>query len=571
VAFFLSTIQKVKLNRRFIHMPDRREILKRFGIGLAENKTSSKEKSSSEEISPEIHFLNRTTYGPTLPEIDQIKKGGIESFLEEQLHPDENKDVLVQEKLNTIKLLIKYKEKLGKHPARDEELPLTYLNSPLDKLWELTDNKMTTAKKERTRPAEEVRAASWIRAVYSKYQLKEIMVEFWHNHFNVNPFGDDKIAATFPVYDREVIRKNCFGNFRVFLEDVAKSTAMQYSLDNYSSKASPANENYARELFELHTLGSDNYLNTLYNRWKEVPGALNGKPIGYIDEDVYEAARAFTGWTIANGAKLGKKDVLPDNGGFYYVDGWHDNYQKRVLGVEFEPNQPHLADGRKVLDLVAFHPSTAKHLAKKLCVRFVSDDPSDALISRTATTWIKYKDSPDQIAQTLTFILNSSEFKSSAGRKVKRPFEYLASIFRVTGTDFTPVNKLSDMLNPMGYFHFQWPTPTGHPDISTYWLYSNAMLARWNSADQLISSSSKFSFPDFKSITPMGLTTPEQVAEFWTERILHKKMPSEFIGTVAGMLSSNKGVQKVFDPNDLKGNLNTMIALILMSPDFQLK
>src|SRR5258708_6681680 len=241
----------------------------------------------------------------------------------------------------------------------DEDRPLTWLSAPIEKLWPLDDQKTMMAHQERIRPAEEVRMASWVKAVYSKWQLREIMVEFWHNHFNINAFQEPRIACTFPIYDREVIRKNCFGNFRTFLEDVARSTAMQYYLDNFSSKASPANENYARELFELHTLGSDFYFNNLYNRWREVPGASNGKPIGYIDEDVYEAARSFTGWTIADGSGIGKGDNLPNTGRFYYYDGWHDNYQKRVLGVEFDPNQPPLADGLKVLDLVAYHPATA--------------------------------------------------------------------------------------------------------------------------------------------------------------------------------------------------------------------
>ena len=152
---------------------------------------------------------------------------------------------------------------------------------------------------ERARPRTEVIAATLLRSVYSRYQLKEVISQFWHDHFHVNAFSDERISVALPVYDRDVIRKNCFGNFRVLLEAVATSTAMQFYLSNYSSRAGAANENYARELLELHTFGRENYLNDNFNSWREVPGALKGQPIGYIDQDVYEVARAFTGWTIA--------------------------------------------------------------------------------------------------------------------------------------------------------------------------------------------------------------------------------------------------------------------------------
>ena len=338
--------------------------------------------------SAEVVALGRITYGATSESVEVVRRKGLIAYITEQLNPDDEDDEVVKSKLASMTLHIKYDAVVDKYDAKDEDRPLSYLNASIDKLWPLTDQKNFMANQERVRPVEEVRVASWIRAVYSKWQLKEIMTEFWHNHFNVNAFSETKVSSTFPIYDRDVIRKNCFGNFRGFLEDVAKSTAMQYYLDNFSSKASPANENFARELFELHTLGSGHYFNNLYNRWREVPGALERKPIGYIDEDVYEAARSFTGWTIADGSGLGKGDNLPNTGSFYYYDGWHDNYQKRVLGVEFDPNQPPLADGLKVLDLVAYHPGTAKHLCEKLCQRFISDTPSASIVNGAIAVWI---------------------------------------------------------------------------------------------------------------------------------------------------------------------------------------
>lgn len=522
--------------------------------------------------SPDVIALNRITYGATEENLDNIKKIGLSAFINEQLNPPYGDDETVREKLSALTLHIKYDENPEKYSAMDEDRSLVYLNATLEKLWPLTDYKVPMANQERVRPAEEVRAASWIRAVYSKWQLREIMVECWHNHFNVNAFSDTKITSTFPIYDRDVIRKNCLGNFRVFLEDVAKSTAMQYYLDNMSSKASPANENYARELFELHTLGSDHYYNNLYNRWREVPGALKGKPIGYIDEDVYEAARSFTGWTIADGSGIGKGENLPNNGGFYYNDGWHDNYQKRVLGVEFSPNQPPLADGLKVLDLVAYHPATAKHICQKLCRRFISDIPPEAVVDGAIAIWMKNQKNPDQIKQTLRFILSSRELTNAWGRKVKRPFELLASLLRATAADFTPNGSLTGQLSQMGYFHYQWPTPTGHPDKTEYWLSSNTMLARWNSAINLIvNKQNKLTTFNFRALMPVELQSSTQVAEFWILRILQKNKSPEFISAMSDFLANGRPVSDPIPDRELDTRISNLIALLAMTPDFQLK
>ncbi len=529
----------------------------------------------AEELkAPEVHIvaLNRISYGATTENIEAVKNKGLTAYIDEQLNPNDSDDEAVNTRLGSLMLHIKYDESVDKYPAMDEDRPLTYLSATIDKLWPLTDFKTPMANQERVRPVEEVRVASWVRAVYSKWQLREVMVEFWHNHFNVNAYSETKISSTFPIYDRDVIRKNCFGNFRAFLEDVAKSTAIQYYLDNFSSKASPANENFARELFELHTLGSDHYYNNLYNRWREVPGALNGKPIGYIDEDVYEAARSFTGWTIADGSGLSKGDTLPNTGSFYYYDGWHDNYQKRVLGVEFDPNQPPLADGLKVLDLVAYHPATAKHVCQKLCKRFISDNPPVSVVNAAVAVWTKYQKSPDQIRLVLRFILLSKEMTSSWGQKVKRPFELIASLLRTTSADFTPNSSLTGQLSQMGYFHYQWPTPTGHPDKSEYWLSSNTMLARWNTAVNLVvNKQNKLTNYTFRSITPGDLKTPTQVSEFWTKRILQKNKSPEFLASMATYVANGKKNDEPIPDNQFEGRVSNLIALLSMTPDFQLK
>ena len=259
--------------------------------------------------------------------------------------------------------------------------PLDYLHASRAELWPLTDFMAGLPWTEWFRPAAEVWAATWMRAVYSRWQLREVVADFWHDHFHVAFFaGDQRVTPLLPLYDRDVIRKHAFGNFREFLEAVARSDAMLRYLNNASSRASPANENYARELFELHTLGADNYLNDHFANWREVPEGADGVALGYIDEDVYEAARAFTGWTIADGGETGREERLPGGGGFHYFDGWHDDYQKRVLGVELTSHQEPLADGRRILDLVAAHPATARNVCAKLCRHLVGGEPPPALV-----------------------------------------------------------------------------------------------------------------------------------------------------------------------------------------------
>ena len=176
---------------------------------------------------------------------------------------------------------------------------------------------------------------------------------------------------------------------------------MLYYLSNHSSRAGSANENYGRELFELHTLGRQAYLNDKYDRWRDVPGALEGHPSGYIDEDVYESARSFTGWTVEDGSSIDGGRKLPQTGRFAYVENWHDGYQKRVLAADFTEFQPAMADGRRVLDLVASHPATARFVCTKLVRRLVADSPPTALVETATRIWRDNLHAPDQIAKVV--------------------------------------------------------------------------------------------------------------------------------------------------------------------------
>lgn len=551
--------------------------------------------------------LGRLGYGPSLTECSALMQQGLSAYLDAQLQPNDAADSVCNAKLASATLHIEYKaaEKAAKkkdqkdtaekpaetgllskifsrddaadsdmqsYGALSEDRPLSALNKSVEQLWPLADNDHYIDNKERRRPAEEVRAATWIRAVHSQWQLRELMVEFWHNHFNVNAFSDFKISATFPLYDA-VMRRNCFGNFRTMIEEVAQSPAMLYYLNNAKSRASPANENYARELFELHTLGADHYYNNIYNRWREVPGATEGRPIGYIDQDVYEAARAFTGWTIEDGSNTGRGTIFPKTGKFVYFDGWHDNYQKRVLGTEFDPNAAPMSDGRKVLDLVSYHPGTAVFLCTKLCRRLVSDEPPRDLIKRAVDTWESTRKSPDQIAQVLRTIILSPEFASFNAIKIKRPFEYNVSFLRATGGDVIPGEPLFNNLSGAGQRLFEWPTPTGHPDLADYWLNSNSTLSCWNMAVGHCTPNSKMAVVDLAAQTPAQIRTQAELVNYWFERLTGRAPKATTAAKLLAFLP--KPQEPDFTPDihaqNFRAPLQAMVTSIAMLPEFMVR
>ena len=519
----------------------------------------------------ETTILNKIAYGHNARDVKQLEKIGFKNYLEEQLNPvDTKEDPSVLEQLSAIKIVVEYNDK-GKKV--NEARPIQHLNKTQADLWrDLYKN--TISYREKVQPAVEVMASTWVRAVYSRWQLREIMVLFWHNHFNINITKDERAALSFPTYDKEVIRRHAFGNFRAFLEDVAQSAPMQYYLNNASSQASPANENYARELFELHTLGRDAYMNNLYNRWREVPGALEGKPTGYIDEDVYEAARAFTGWTIADGSDNEKGGKFPNTGAFHYFEGWHDNYQKRVLGVEMPPNQSPLTDGKKVLDLVAFHPATARHICKKLCQRFISDAPSEGVIQQAVDVFIKNQKAPDQLKQVIRTILLSDDCAKSAGQKTKTPFELLASFFRVTEAEFTPTMDFFWLMNRTGYTLFEWATPTGHPDRADYWLNANMMLARWNMINIATADWQKFTKWDVKKLISLNSEASiSKLTDILIKKLLNTEGSLVLKNAVANFIAEGGSLDEppLDDEKELEKKLLQAVALVGMSPAFQVR
>ena len=432
--------------------------------------------------------LSRLCYAAHPEDTAEVRRSGFPSWLDGQLDAKTRADPDLESRIHAFRLQIKYPAGNGELTpaglpknwgAVDEMRPLAYLDAPLEKAWALLDPKAARPHEEQIRPEQEVMAATVLRAAHSRAQLYEQMVAFWHDHFNVLATDDRKVGFALPSYDREAIRPHALGNFRDLVEAVAKSPAMLVYLSNASSRAGAANENYGRELMELHTLGRDAYLNDHYNRWRNVPGAGEGKPQGYIDEDVYEAARAFTGWTIENGQRIDGASELPRTGKFVYVESWHDGYQKRVLASEFEPFAAPMADGRKVLDLVAFHPATARFLSAKLCRRFVSDIPPRSLVDSAAKVWVETAKKPDQIAQVVKHIALSKEFAASRGQKPRSPLALAVTFARATGLDLQPTQPLFHQLGLCGQRLFGWATPDGRPTSADYYFTPEYLRERW--------------------------------------------------------------------------------------------
>jgi uncharacterized protein (DUF1800 family) len=530
--------------------------------------------SLSDEPLPTLALitLNRLAFGPRPGDLERVHELGLEAYLDEQLAPDDADDPELAAVLAGALLPIAY-EAYGDYPAIDERRPLSMLDASLETLWPLGSYTVDLPWPERVRPADEVRAATWLRAVYSRWQLREVLTHFWHDHFNVAIYYvDARIDATWPRYDA-LLRRSAFGNFRTLLEEVATSPAMLYYLNNTTSRTGPANENYARELFELHTLGAEHYLNDRYTSWREVPGATEGLAAGYIDDDVYEAARAFTGWTVADGMWLDDGSTLPDTGEFFYLDAWHDHYQKRILGVELPSHGAPMADGRAVLDLVAFHPGTARHLCMKLCRRLVGDHPSPALVERAMAVWIAQQHAPDQIGQTVRAIVLAPEFAHTWGQKLKRPFELVAALLRATGTTVTAGHDLSWAISGRGQDLFAWPAPNGLPDHSAFWLSTQITLGRWSLPVELLNGWYESAAVDLWAHTPTDASV-RSIVQHWCARLLGRSAPASTAALLATFFAQGGDLDAppaFDDDSDRSERLAYLIALIAATPEFQLK
>lgn len=295
-------------------------------------------------------------------------------------------------------------------------------------------------------------AAVQYRQIFSRRQLYEVMVEFWTDHFNIQLLNG--LGPTLkPADDAEVIRAHALGNFRDLLHASARSPAMLFYLDNFSNQAAAPNENYARELMELHTLGVDG---------------------GYTEQDIKEVARCFTGWSIHFTG-----DPDGDYGTFKYIDAIHDNEGKTVLEEEISAGGGQ-SDANQVLDLLAAHASTAQFIATKLCKRFIADTPAQNTIDEVAHAFTQ---SSGDIKDTLRALFASDAFTNSADLKFTRPSEYVPGLIRALAPDTTYPTDGGQLFYfsqaILGQLPYNWPTPDGYPDKQSYWESTGGLLSRW--------------------------------------------------------------------------------------------
>lgn len=502
--------------------------------------------------------LNRLAFGPRPGEIAAFQALGgndeqrLSAWLDQQLAPGSIDDSAADARLAQAGFVTQTKS--------------------VSQLW--SDHIVNSTTWEETiRPIQETERATFLRCIHSKRQLYEVMVDFWHNHFNVYGW-DYPIVAIWPHTDRDAIRPHALGNFRQMLESVVRTPAMLFYLDNFLNSQEDANENFAREFLELHTLGAAAYYGSLPP--DQVPVDGNGQPLGYVEDDVIAAARCLTGWTIRD------RDWDPDfgsTGEFFYYDPWHDHAPKHLLGLDLPANQPPMKDGLDLLDLVASHPATARHIATKLARRLLGDFPPAAVVDAAAQVFQQASSAPDQIAQTVRSIVESPQFLTTFGDKVKRPLEIAVGAFRALGGDlpFTINDDATDyffwVYRQTGQPLFAWHPPNGYPDFKAAWNSTAPRVRGWRLGNffvQLQDDNGNFYF-DVLSQVPAGVRSAEELVDFFTQRILGRQPPDDERDQLIDFMA--QGHNPTFDlpvgtDEWTQDRVRTLVAIILMIPSY---
>lgn len=511
--------------------------------------------------------ISRFTFGPRFGDPDPLTAANPLDWLAAQFGAPSTDDPSVLTRLGQVKLPITITAKDG--TSTTETRGLNYLFKTSAELIQIYKADTSANRAEIHRPADEVSAARWIRAAFSPWQIREVMVDFWHNHFSVDAYQQGPIALMWPIYD-QLIRSNALGNFRAMLGATAKSTAMMYYLNqNASFKAHP-NENYAREVMELHTLGIDRYLG------ETTPAGAAGT--GYSDQDVIEAARVLTGWTIGDGSHKAADGSKPLTGEFLFDPSEHDTGAKTIFSQTY-PAGVGQAEGERLLDALAYHPGTALTIATKLYRHFVQDTPpaGDTLIQRMASTFQQYQTAPDQVVHVLQTLIAAPEFAASAGMKVKTPFEFLISAMRATGAEINPQPSLGWALQTMGAPLFRWPAPNGMPDIAPVWTGTNGMLRRWTLSDQLMAAGTNLLLEGsgtlFTATEPATRTPRDGVVQI-AQSMLSSTATLNSLSALLTYAGSNevlgaKGA--ITDPKRLNAGLRRLAGAVASTPEFQIR
>jgi len=444
---------------------------------------AAREQTADQQVQ---HVLNRLAFGPRPGDVEKVRAMGVDAWIARQLEPSRIEDSATERFVAQFATLTQSGESLLQQypPPGVQAAQAARRNGGMISAEDSA--KLREQGRQSYAFLGEIASSRVARAVISERQLNEVMVDFWENHFNVFA-GKDRTRYFLPEYDAQTIRPHALGNFRQLLGAVAKSPAMLYYLDNWQSVADSGrptlrsvpdrqrralqrraaviaqqrpqlaaqmqrrrglNENYARELMELHTLGVDG---------------------GYTQQDVVEVARALTGWTLARGA---------GGGGFLFRPEVHDAGEKVILGKRF-PAGRGVDEGEAVLDLLARHPSTATFIATKLARRFVSDTPPAALVSRAADT---FRRTNGDIREVVRTIVTSPEFFASATyrAKVKSPFELVTSTLRAMNAPADATPRTTQLVSRLGQPIFGHQAPNGYPEMGDAWMNTGSILNRIN-------------------------------------------------------------------------------------------
>jgi uncharacterized protein (DUF1800 family) len=500
-----------------------------------------------------VHALNRLGFGAAPGDAARVRRIGLAAYIEQQLHPERLADGAMTARLASFTTLTKSTRELAheyflpaltlrRQQQRENQQATTPTQDP-----EMSGRQMRSPEQIEAMRAErsvlaELAQQKILRAVYSERQLEEVLVDFWFNHFNVFAGkGPTRIYLT--EYERDAIRPHVLGKFRDLLGATAHSPAMLFYLDNWQSAApraqlerAPArgrpgavrvrparqnrparglNENYARELMELHTLGVDG---------------------GYTQKDVQEVARAFTGWTI---------DAPRQGGAFRFEPRIHDDGEKIVLGQRVTAGGKQ--DGERVLDFLAAHPSTARFIATKLARRFVADAPPAPLVERAAA---RFRDTRGDIREVVRTIVTSPEFFATDAyrAKIKTPFEFVVSAVRATGIDMAGALPVVQALRDLGMPLYGCQPPTGYADRADAWVNTGALIGRMNFAASLTGGRMR----GIRSGADIARGNPVEVREALIAAALAGDISEPTRSTVAQATSAPQ-----------------VVALVLGSPEFQ--
>ena len=415
-----------------------------------------------------LHALNRLGFGPRPGDVEAVLDRGIEAYINDQLDPRPDGDL--ESRLAPLNPTLKLSTSQVLAAYADSGNQTASIQAYLDNLY----------------------TAKLVRSVHTRNQLEEMLADFWFNHFNVN-ISDGFVRYSIQSYERDAIRPNAMGKFETLLKATAEHPAMLFYLDNYLSQAgrtvngvlvSGLNENYGREVLELHTLGVD---------------------AGYTQADVYQTARVFTGWGIDN---IGR------GGNFLYSSARHDAGAKSVFGLQLSAGGGK-DDGDRLIRYLATHPKTARFVSTKLATRFVADDPPAGLVDRMTEAWLS---SEGDIRTVMRAMIGASEFWAAAFSetgKPKTPFEYVISSIRAVGGEVASGTRgLVAYVSQMGQPLYQCIPPTGYSDSGALWLNPSSQIYRMNFALDLAQGLVNGVVVNVSKFAPgVDLTNPSSVAK----------------------------------------------------------